>query len=306
MGCISSALRYVQDLESFPESFRFPPQFGPCIAPVIGGGLVQGLGWRSVSNDQCSSTSRSLSLVILGLLSGLFVFALVFGSQSCFCMYYASLCSSILLLPGIRVFPETLRAMVGDGSIPAPHYSRALIPIIGRHQQGNNGERPPPKPLANPFRIFLNLDVDAVLLFNGIVNAVFYAVIASISSLFDEVYPFLNTTDIGLCFLAIGGGSVIGSVATGKILDREYQTIKVSYEKKLIAQGNTLGPINTKDTDFPVEIARFRTMPIYLLVLAGGTIGYGWCLDKTVHISVPLILLFFSKTHSFMTLSLLC
>lgn len=185
--------------------------------------------------------------------------------------------------------------MVGDGSIPPPRYARALIPIVGHRNQDSKSERPPPKPLANPFKIFLNLDVDAILLSNAIINAVFFGVIASISSLFSEVYPFLNTTDIGLCFLTIGGGSVVGSIVTGKVLDREYRSVKASYEKKLLAQGRTVESINIKDEDFPVEVARFRSMPIYLGILAAACIGYGWCLEKAVNLAGPLILLFLGK-----------
>lgn len=39
---------------------------------------------------------------------------------------------------------------------------------------------------------------------NGIIYSVFYGVTATISTLFEEAYPFLSETDIGLCFLAIG------------------------------------------------------------------------------------------------------
>lgn len=185
--------------------------------------------------------------------------------------------------------------MVGDGSVPPPRYARALIPLVGRRNQGSKSDRPPPKPLANPFRIFLNIDVDVVLLYNGLINSVFYGVIASISSLLNEVYPFLNTTDIGLCFLSIGGGSVLGSVVSGKVLDREYRKIKASHERTLLAQGKTVESNSTRDANFPIEMARFRTMPIYVLILGGACIGYGWCLEKKVNLSGPLILLFLSK-----------
>ena len=55
-----------------------------------------------------------------------------------------------------------------------------------------------------------------MLLFNATLYAVFYGVTASISTLFSDIYPFLNQTDIGLCFLGIGGGMAIGSVIGGR------------------------------------------------------------------------------------------
>ena len=51
-----------------------------------------------------------------------------------------------------RFYPETLRSMVGNGSIPAPKLNRALIPLIGRRGIEIDSSRPPVKPLPNPFK----------------------------------------------------------------------------------------------------------------------------------------------------------
>ncbi|CAL1705635.1 unnamed protein product [Somion occarium] len=245
--------------------YSIGPMFGPCIGPVIGGALTQSLGWRSI-------------------------------------FWFLSICSGVWFIIMLLFFPETLRAMVGDGSITAPLSHRPLIPILLRHQPNVNTERPSPKPLANPFRLFLNLDVDVLLFFSGMINAIFYGVIASISSLFTEVYPFLNETDIGLCFLSIGGGMLIGGTLTGKILDREYRNIKAKLVRKAQGQldANTKAAdteadppdVKIRDEDFPIEVARFRIMPAYLIISAIACVGYGWCLEKRVNIAIPLVLLF--------------
>lgn len=77
--------------------------------------------------------------------------------------------------------------------------------------------------MKNPFAILKNLDITLILFFNGVVNAVYYAVTATISTLFAEAYPFLSETQVGLCFLSIGGGMFFGSLASGKILDWEFR-----------------------------------------------------------------------------------
>ena len=87
-----------------------------------------------------------------------------------------------------------------------------------------------------------------LLVFNGIVYSVYYAVTASISSLFADIYPFLNDTTIGLCYLAIGFGTAIGSVATGKLLDWDFQRMK-----KIYISPQEKSESGELADDFPVE-----------------------------------------------------
>ncbi|KAI0782355.1 MFS general substrate transporter [Irpex lacteus] len=228
---------------------------GPCIGPVIGGALSGGLGWRSIFWFIC------------------------IGSALCFV---------IILL----ILPETLRALVGDGSIkPGPIY-RPLFPLIGRKYAGvNDQDRPPKKPFANPLRIFLYPDITLLLVFTAMLSANMYGVIASISTLFTDAYPFLTQTDIGLCFLAIGGGMAIGSIFGGKVLDKDYRRIKSSLEEK--ARNDPESKIRpedvTKEENFPVEYARLRIVPLSFAAYIAASIAYGWCLDKRVNIAGPLI-----------------
>ncbi|THH33163.1 hypothetical protein EUX98_g1068 [Antrodiella citrinella] len=240
----------ISERGSFFGLYSIGPMIGPAIGPVIGGGLTQSLGWRSIFWFLCISSAT---------------------------------CAMIMAL----VFPETLRAIVGDGSIPPPRISRPIIPIIGRNRiSSDKVEKPPRKPFINPLRLFFYPEVTLLLIFNGVVYAVFYGVTASISTLFKVVYPFLNETDIGLCFLAIGGGMLIGTVAHGKVLDREYRVVKA----KLIKEGSLSVEDSRNDETFPIEYARFRTMPIWLGLFTICCIGYGWALEQRVNIAVPLVM----------------
>jgi hypothetical protein len=74
--------------------------------------------------------------------------------------------------------------------------------------------------------MFLYPEIFVLLFFSGTIYAVMYGVTASLSVIFEEVYPYLNQTDIGLCFLAPGGGMLVGSVLSGRFMDAYYRKIR--------------------------------------------------------------------------------
>lgn len=151
-------------------------------------------------------------------------------------------------------------------------------------------EMPPPPPFYNPLRILTYLDVINLLIFNGIIYSIFYAVTTTISTLFQSTYPFLNETDIGLCFLAIGGGTLIGSLVTGKFLDRDYKKLKEKIAREVSTDPGTPAEQVVRDETFPIEQARMRMTPFHLIVYTVCCAGYGWCLEKEVNIAAPLVL----------------
>lgn len=204
--------------------------------------------------------------------------------------------------------PETLRAFVGDGSIPPPRFYTPLIPIIGRSRQSVTPQDPSTRPARrgfnNPFVLFLYPDISLLLLFNAVVYAVFYGVTTSISTLFKTTYPYLSETEIGLCFLAIGGGMLIGGVVTGRVLDLEYRRVKqrmIAANEKETDPEKRLSPEDvTKEENFPIEIARLRLMPIYFGVFVVTCVGYGWTLEKDASIAAPLVLQFIRTYSSYL------
>ena len=188
--------------------------------------------------------------------------------------------------------------MVGDGSIPPPKGYRPVIPVLGRiAEDPDHTTRPPHRGFANPLLLFLYPDVTLILLFNALVYAEFYAVTATISTLFQTTYPFLSETATGLCFLAIGGGMMFGGVANGELLDFEYRRAKRRILARIAADPEcTLSPEDaTKDENFPIEHARLRLMPPMFALYCAACIGYGWCLQAKVSIAGPLILQFISE-----------
>lgn len=151
---------------------------------------------------------------------------------------------------------------------------------------------PPSPPLSNPLWILTYLDVMNLLVFNGVLYSIFYAVTATISILFQTTYPFLNETETGLCYLAIGGGTVIGGLATGRLLDRDYRKMKerITREASTDSENPSSAEQVAKDKNFPIEQARMRMVLFHLVVYTACCAGYGWSLEKKVNIAVPLVL----------------
>ncbi|KAM5540996.1 hypothetical protein V8D89_005307 [Ganoderma adspersum] len=244
---------------SFFGLWNIGPMMGPSLGPVLGGALSDRLGWRSI------------------------FWFLVISS---------GICAAVMIL----LIPETLRAMCGNGSVPPPKAYMPLIPIIGpKSQEPDYSSRGARRGFANPLLLLLYPDVALLLFFNGLVYSEFYAITATISTLFQTTYPFLNETNIGLCFLANGGGMLVGGIITGKLLDADYRRIKRRTLQRLDSRNaekflDEDEDAVTKDEHFPLERARLRTMPAYFAIFIVVAIGYGWCLQAKVSVAGPLVL----------------
>jgi hypothetical protein len=138
--------------------------------------------------------------------------------------------------------------------VPSPFY-RPVFQIIG-HGRRDDASHITLQPVSqNPLRLFLNIDVLILLAINAIICSVYYGVIATMSTLLGPAYPFLNETTVGLCFLAAGGGMILGSSISGRVLDREYRTFKAQEELKMASNNFEIQveSRNAKDDSFPIE-----------------------------------------------------
>lgn len=149
-----------------------------------------------------------------------------------------------------------------------------VLPIIGRQarvNQPHNTLTPLPriKPnRQNPFPLFLQPNILLALVLNAMSYAIFFGIVTSLASLFETTYPFLNESQIGLCYLAIGGTMTLGTSFVGKSLDLRYRQEERQLRELLNRAGdldNRLSVEGVNDIgrlpEFPIE----RVSPFNLL-----------------------------------------
>lgn len=226
------------------------------IGPIIGGALSQSLGWRSV-----------------------FWFLVIYGG-----------CYFIVI---VAMLPETLRSLVADGShIPEKQKLLRSFPLTLYQRTTKSGWRigqpsansiPPPKRIdfLAPFRALCSKYTAPIIFFMAIYYAVWQMTITAMSTLFKTQYG-LSELDIGLSFIANGVGCILGTLFTGKLLDRNYQRVKRSHE----------GP----EDEINIEKARLLLIPVFSGVQCLAILLFGWTIayPHKVPIAIPIIATFFA------------
>jgi MFS family permease len=197
-------------------------------------------------------------------------------------------CCSIVSV--LFVVPETLRALVGNGS---GYANPTPTQWIARRRGKLDEEKIAairaacgPRPKMNflsPFLYLTELDVFIALWFNGVVYTVFYCIMTSTTKQFSIHYPYLSELEIGVCFLCIGVGTISGSFIRGRVLDRDY---RITYRK--FKEQHPDKP----DSEFPIFRARFRTLWINIIIMHIGVFLYGWMLQMSAPLVVPLVVQF--------------
>ncbi|KAJ8652386.1 hypothetical protein O0I10_011966 [Lichtheimia ornata] len=230
---------------------------GPVIAPIIGGAVTEQLDWR-------------------------------------WTFWIMTFYTGILFLAILLFLPETLRILVGNGSgyaNPTPlqwlqHHRRMRdLPNPSIEAKPNMDHRNRPNLLA-PLLYFLQPELAMILFYYGIIAGVMYAIMVSIPNLYASIYG-LNELQVGLCYIPLGVGCVVGAFSNGHLMDKRFKATAKKYG---------LEPPNNKQArfalpgDFPLFQCRLKTLWIYAVVESIVTLTYGWVLQQHVHIAVPLIL----------------
>ncbi|QIX02406.1 hypothetical protein AMS68_007923 [Peltaster fructicola] len=235
------------------------------IGPVIGGALAGSLGWRSI-------------------------------------FWFLTIYAGVYLIFLILLLPETLRSVVGNGSHkPSSWATRYPLELYQRTSALNTEHMPSTLAakrsldVVEPLRILISKQAAPIVVFMAIYYAVWQMSITAMSTLFATRYG-LNESQIGLTFIANGIGSMIGTLASGKILDYDYRRVKTKHHSKC---GNgdalVLSRIQT-EVDFPLEQARLRLMPIFAGVQCLAILLFGWSIQysEKVSIAAPIVSTFLS------------
>ncbi|KAL0942088.1 MFS multidrug transporter [Colletotrichum truncatum] len=239
------------------------------IGPVIGGALAGSLGWRSI-----------------------FWFLTIY-------------CGAFLLIL-VVLLPETLRSMVGNGGntpptllqrYPLVFYQRATKVKQNRAEAAANTGVQKRVDLTAPIRILFSKSAAPITIFIAVYYAVWQMSITAMSTLFKSRYG-LSDTQIGLTFIANGAGSIFGTLVTGKILDIDYRRVKARLETQLGGAGT--------NSDFPIEKARLRLVPLFAFLQCASIAVFGWTIQfpDRVHIAVPIASTFVTGWTAISTQSL--
>ncbi|KAI1861139.1 hypothetical protein JX265_009758 [Neoarthrinium moseri] len=249
---------------------------GPCFGPIIGGGAILSTG----NPAWC--------------FWALFIFGM-----------------SALALIGFCL-PETLRSIVGNGSIPTQGVwstwshlvGKDLVRLCNRHDTSTQAETTSsdlgthpvggteikcgkgtwslPNPISS-IRCIFYWDTFIILWLAASPYALWYAVQSSIPLIYGTRYGF-NHLYVGLCYLAGGGGVIIGALSAGRLMDWNYRHVARSHD--LPVDKTRAGDL----ARFPIELARSRGSVLILSLSTLVTIGWAWSFEKHVHPAVPLVL----------------
>ncbi|WVQ62802.1 uncharacterized protein L199_000950 [Kwoniella botswanensis] len=248
---------------------------------AIGSGMIGDITTREERGGYMGifQTGLLAPLAIGPVLGG--VFADTLGWRSIF--WFLTIYSGVYLIILILFLPETLRSIVGNGSIQP--YKKAKAPFeryvsnrLSSSEQPDSSVQSEKKKLKidfiAPIRILFEREVIFVLIFLSIHYATWQMALTIQSTLFSDIYG-LGEIDIGLTSLANGAGCMLGTLTTGKLLDRDYKRIKQKH--------------SSAEDDYPIEQARLRTVWLWSPLQWISVIVFAWTTDKHSHISVPII-----------------
>lgn len=241
------------------------------VGPVIGGVLAGSLGWHSI-----------------------FWFLTIYGGCYLICL--------LLLLP------ETLRSVVGNGSIKSSNFFQKFP--LSVYQRTTRTEfqtihcaiaTKNKIDVFGPFYILASKQAISIILYLAIYYTVWQMSITAMSTLFQNYYG-LGEIQIGLTFIANGVGSIVGTLVTGKILNIEYSRVNAAHKRRVaelpaVADGEYRNETSMdKEMDFPIEKARLRLIPVFSVLQCLSILLFGWTVHfpRRVHIAVPIVSTFFT------------
>ncbi|KAF9885516.1 hypothetical protein FE257_012844 [Aspergillus nanangensis] len=236
---------------------------GPALGPLLGGVLTKCLGWRST-------------------------------------FWFLAIFSAVLFLVILLFLRETCRSVVGNGSLPCHPMNRPVVEMIRggqpeyrkKKKKEEEEEEEEEKKTTTAFRsglkIILDRELGLLILWTAVFLSGSMAILSTMPALLDEKYQ-LNPLQVGLCYLPYAVGGLVSRFAFGKLTDWNFQR----HAQKAGVELQRNRQSNRQMQRIPLEKARLQlALPLgYFSGLC--LLGYGWVMDRNVHLAGPLVVLFF-------------
>jgi MFS family permease len=215
--------------------------------------------------------SQAIGPVIGGLLNS------AWGFRSIFWFLFAF---SVLIFITLLLFlPETQRKIAGNGSIPLAGFHKPWSYFCRPPEEWRHGTRPQSpkleklswKKIIEPLMYIFRKDILVLLSWGALVYTIWSMVTSSTTTVLLKTFPDLTQWQIGLCFLPNGVGCVLGSICTGRLMDRAFKRAEAQYKEE-----HGLKNLDVKaQQDFPFERARLSLMPYFTVIFIVSMALYG-------------------------------
>ncbi|KAJ5106846.1 hypothetical protein N7456_003521 [Penicillium angulare] len=188
------------------------------------------------------------------------------------------------------IFWETCRAVVGNGSIPPPAWNRPLLyrnSLVAADFETQTIFSSPPG-ILDCFRMLFNKQTGLLIFFWSSICWGQIVIEVSLPRVLGEKYH-LDPLQVGLCYIPWAVGAITARWSVGSLADWNFR--RHGRKVGVDVQPNR----QTKEQLEILPLERIRldiAIPaVYLVCIF--TAAYTWALSSKVHISCPLVLLFF-------------
>lgn len=199
----------------------------------------------------------------------------------------SAIAGGLALVCCILILPETNRTIVGNQSIPLNKwYFKLFLTLLPRFKSRyvNNTNTILPRKNVNIItsaaKIYFKKKVFFTILPPSLLFGSWTVTMAGISTILTDNYGF-DEIKVGIVYLSPGIGSISASLIGGRFLNWNYRRRKAQFEER-----------NDPNEQFNVIKVRSEYTSVLILIYAGATIVFGWCLDKKTNLA-PIIIAHF-------------